>query len=231
VLPKALLLDLDDTILDDSGGLADGWKRACGAATEHGVDAARLLEEVHRYRLWYWSDPERHREGRLDLRAASAHIVGEALKALGHEKPELAAAIGGRYRDLRDAAIRPLPGAVEALEAFRAAGVKLALLTNGAAAAQRRKIERFDLAKYFDHVHVEGERGFGKPDERVYAGAVAALGVSRGEAWSVGDNLVWEVAVPKRMGFFTVWVNRHDATTREAEERPDRVVRSIAELV
>ena len=42
----------------------------------------------------------------------------------------------------------------------------LAMITNGASATQRAKIERFHLAPYFDHILIEGELGFGKPEPR-----------------------------------------------------------------
>ena len=53
----------------------------------------------------------------------------------------------------------------------------LGLVTNGAAAPQRAKIDRFDLARFFDVIVVEGEAGFGKPDRRVFERALGALGV------------------------------------------------------
>ena len=85
----------------------------------------------------------------------------------------------------------------------------LALVTNGAAAPQRAKVERFDLARRFDHVQIEGEHGFGKPEERAYLHAMQALGVAASETWMVGDNLEWEVAAPQRLGIYAIW---HDVT-------------------
>ena len=68
-LPDAVLLDLDDTILDDSGHAARCWVEACAAHASEldGLDPTVLLEAIERVRTWYWSDAERHRMGRLDL--------------------------------------------------------------------------------------------------------------------------------------------------------------------
>jgi putative hydrolase of the HAD superfamily len=119
VLPRALLLDLDDTILDDSGSIHAAWTASCEDAARDvaGLDPAALHAQIDRVRRWFWSDPERHRVGRLDMRAASTRIVDDALRAMGHDRPDVAARIGNAYRDRREAAIRPLPGAIEALEA------------------------------------------------------------------------------------------------------------------
>ena len=88
------------------------------------------------------------------------------------------------------------------------------MITNGASATQRAKIERFHLAPYFDHILVEGELGFGKPEPEVYLKAMAALRSSPADTWCVGDNLEWEVAAPPP----------------GSPVRPDRTVASIAEL-
>jgi hypothetical protein len=60
-LPLAVLLDLDDTILDDSGNVEECWMEACGAhRLELGhPDPAVLCEAIGRVREWYWADPDR----------------------------------------------------------------------------------------------------------------------------------------------------------------------------
>src|SRR5258708_3362925 len=83
--PAAILLDLDDTIIDYGGGADASWRRVCddAAAQVAGLDAHTLLDEIARVRRWYWSDPERHRSGRADLRVASCQIIEQALATLG----------------------------------------------------------------------------------------------------------------------------------------------------
>lgn len=124
------------------------------------------------------------------------------------------------------------PRAIETIEHFRSAGVRTALITNGGASGQRGKVERFALAPYFDCVVIEGEFGVGKPDERVFQHALAAVGCDPSSAWMVGDNLVADIETPHRLGMHTVWV---DADARglpaSAAVRPHRTVGSIAELV
>src|SRR5689334_4374701 len=115
--PRAILLDLDDTILDDEGSVEASWRAVCADAARDiaGLDAVRLFDAIVRVREWFWSDPERAREGRQDLRAASGRIVHAALTSLGHDNPELARAIAHAYRDRRDDAVQPFPGAIEVL--------------------------------------------------------------------------------------------------------------------
>jgi len=231
-LPKAILLDLDDTILNDSGGVEHCWSAACSTCASElaEVDSAALLEAIGRTQRWFWSDRERHREGRLDLGAARRRIVGRALAEVGAD-PALAERIAESYGNQRDAAIQPFQEAIETVRWLRECGSRLALLTNGSAAAQRSKISRFELADLFDSILIEGEVGYGKPDPRIYAQALRNLGVAPAQAWMVGDNLEWDVAQPQLMGVFGIWIDIHGAGLPAGHAvRPDRIVSRLSEL-
>ena len=192
----------------------------------------RSSDAIQKTSKWFWSDPARHRAGRLELDAARREVVRLALLEMGIADTdacgmELATrtAIGGT------SGLTPLPDAIETVRWLRDSGFRLALLTNGAGPAQRRKIARFRLADLFDAILVEGEVGFGKPDERVYRLALDELGVRPADAWMVGDNLEWDVAAPQDLGISGVWIDlRGNGLPEDARVRPEHIVRSLAEL-
>jgi putative hydrolase of the HAD superfamily len=231
--PEAIIFDLDDTLVDDSGDVSACWELACaeGVARLDGLQPEVLMAAIERERDWYWSDPGRHREGRLDLRAASSRIVVQALERLGFSEPELGRLIGHRYRDLREEMISLLPRAIETLEHFRSRGLRLGMATNGSAVGQRAKIERFGLAPYFERIIVEEEFGVGKPHREVYEALFEALGASPKKTWSVGDNLEWDIGGPQAFGAYGIWIDvRGDGLPEGADVKPDRIIRSVAEL-
>ncbi len=145
-LPNALLLDLDDTILDSYGNPDEVWRRLC-------------------------------RE------------------------------LADRFTVVREEAVKPLPGVIDTLQRIREADICLGLLTDGQTRNQRRKIERFSLDGFFDHIQIEEEFGVGKPDEQAFRHALEALGVGPTEAWMVGDNLEHDIGGAQRMGIYGVWVD------------------------
>jgi putative hydrolase of the HAD superfamily len=239
-LPRALFFDLDDTLIDDSSNVDSGWRTAVTEFGPDGLEVDALLRLVHEVRDWYWSDAERHRVGRADLRSTSAWIVGEALRRLGTPDGDLGSTIGNRYRDIREEGQELLPGALETLETLKTLDVRLALLTNGSAESQRGKVLRFGLEPFFDYLCIEGEFGCGKPDERVYQGALTALAAEPRDTWMVGDNLEWDVAAPMRLGITGIWFDRHaagfppSATAKlfnGGRRRPHRIIRSLSELL
>ena len=167
----------------------------------------------------------------MDMKVARQSVARRGLQSVGIDDESLARALAVAYARHRDARLALLPGALETVRRFKAAGCALALVTNGSRRTQRMKIDRFGLEPIFDAIFVEGELGFGKPDPRVYELALSRLGHSPADTWMVGDHLEWDVAAPQKHGIYGVWVNASGTgVPRDSTVRPDLTIRSIAEL-
>jgi putative hydrolase of the HAD superfamily len=233
-LPKAVLLDLDDTILAYDAVVEECWRAVCDrfAHQADGRAPEQLQQAIMGYAAWYWGDPERAHRGRLRLNEARREIVGEALRRIGIEDTALADDIAQGYIALREGNLRPFPGATETLECLRERGARLALLTNGGEEMQRAKIEKFGLARFFDCIVIEGAFGCGKPDPRVYEHALECLDAAPAGAWMVGDNLEADVAGAQQAGIFAIWNDfRGTGLPPDCPVQPDRIIRSLTELV
>ena len=227
---RALLLDLDDTLLDYSGGVDGCWAGACADAAA-GVAQASLLAALAETRRSFWSDPEHNRRQRVDMLRAWTSIATQALQRCGGD-PRLGAAIAEAFASRRRAAMQLFPDARRLLITLRDRGLPLALVTNGDAREQRAKIERHGLAPFFRAIVIEGEFGAGKPDAAVYETAVAALGIAVGaDVWMVGDHLEFDVAGPQRLGLRAAWLDRPGVGVPAGVGiRPDRIVRGLDEM-
>ncbi|HEX5379190.1 MAG TPA: HAD family hydrolase [Phenylobacterium sp.] len=234
-LPPAILFDLDDTIL------ASGHRPAVLLHVAHeyaahlgGLSPVDLADRLEAAFAEFWSDPERHKVGRFDLPTARLGVIADVFARSGAPQlsADLAQAFADRFNACREELMDFFPGALQAVVALKAQGVRLALVTNGSAEVQRAKVERFSLAPLFDHIQIEGEHGFGKPEDRAYLHAMAALGVTPDQTWMVGDHLEWEVAAPQRLGIYAIW---HDHLGQGLPPGsaivPDRIIRSLSELL
>ncbi len=231
--PRAMLFDMDDTILVFDAESEGCWRDAIAEHAQwyDGRTPDQVRAAIREVSDWYWSDAERHRVGRQALPWARRQIVAEAFRRVGLPGEEMAHEVADAYSRLREERIHPMPGAIETLEAFRRAGMPMALLTNGHPDGQQPKIDRYGLTRYFDCILIEGGFGCGKPDPRVFRHALEQLGVAPAEAWMVGDNLVWDVEGAQRVGIIGVWVDwRGRGLPPDATVRPDAIVGSIAEL-
>src|SRR5215471_5017632 len=181
-LPRAMLIDMDDTILSAYGRPEIAWNTiAIEFATELApLPPQEVAAAVLSFARSFWTDAEAAwRLKRGEARRLTVKGGFAALAAAGHRAlpDDLAIRLADRFTAYREEEMFVFPGAHEAIDRLKALGVKLALVTNGAADTQRAKVERFEFAHRFHHIQIEGEHGFGKPEERAYLHAMETLGV------------------------------------------------------
>jgi putative hydrolase of the HAD superfamily len=228
-----VVLDLDDTLINFTGMAEELWRVLCDeSASELGLDGAALHTALMTERVAFWADPELNRFGRHNLGEASRAIVGRAFAALEVGTAEQAAALARQYSDRRHDLVHLYEESIATIETLRERGHRLAMITNGGAESQRAKIVRFDLARHFDCILVEGEFGHGKPDERVYRHVLTELRVDAVDAMMVGDDLERDVAGPQRVGMRGVWIDRAgNGLPPGSAVSPDRIIGSLADLL
>jgi putative hydrolase of the HAD superfamily len=133
-------------------------------------------------------------------------------------------AIAGSYRLTEDTRA--------ALDAARAAGWSLAVVTNGPTAVQSRKVEASGLADLVDAVCISEEVGARKPEPLIFEMAARRSGTTLDRAWMVGDNLDADIAGAHRVGARSVWVKRdYDWLDYTSGTEPDLVAESFPDAV
>ena len=236
-LPRAMLIDMDDTILSAYGRPEIAWNHIAGEFAKElaPLQPQQVAAAVLTYARNFWATAEPAWRLKLEeARRLSVQGGFDALAAAGHPRfpADLAIRIANRFNAYREEEMFVFPGAHDAIDEFKARGVKLALVTNGAAETQRAKVERFAFSHRFDHIQIEGEHGFGKPEERAYLHAMEALGVTARDTWMIGDNLEWEIVAPQRLGIYAIWMDVHgDGLPPGSTVKPDRIIRSLSELL
>ena len=241
-LPKAVLIDLDDTITTFDLTSAPAWRESTEwfvKTYEPAFSVDGLIEKIQETKKWYWSDPDRHKRGRENLVLARREVVMEALQRYAGERyfanpnwelvskereetaPDVivnekyraeeraghAEEYAALYMKLHNERIRPMDGAVEALDVMKESGLRLAVVTNGIADTQREKIERFGLTERFEHIFIDTEIGYSKPDPRIFEYALNKMQLRPEEVWMIGDNIRWDVGGPQAVGITGVWIN------------------------
>lgn len=82
-MPKAVLIDLDDTITTFDLTSAPAWRESTEwfvNTYEPGFSVDELIAKIQETKKWYWGDPDRHKRGRENLVLARREVVMEALK-------------------------------------------------------------------------------------------------------------------------------------------------------
>jgi len=252
---KALIFDLDDTLVVEKASAAAAFVETCKLATErHGIDAEPLhetLRETCRQLWWYhnparayavdvgisswealWSrfsgagdDLQRLRTWAPDYRLHSWH---NALREHGVDDLDFAAQLAETFPTLRCRRHVVYDDVHPALEHFKQSH-RLALLTNGASDLQREKIAGAAIAPYFEEILVAGDIGVAKPHARMFTTMLARLGIEPHEAVMIGDSQSKDVQGAQAVGIKAIWLNR-DNTPRRDPITPDLEVKNLEEI-
>ncbi len=225
--PRAILLDYGGTLVEEAGYDPVAGNRAMLALASY-VPPGLTLDDVN----------ARARRVTAEL-AAKRDTFGvetpwQPLTRLIHD------ALGTKFSismdDLEiafwDASVttRAMPGARDALDAFRAARVPTAVLSNAVFGAHviRHDLDKHGLAEPLSFVMVTADYVVRKPNPLLYDVAAARIGAPPGEIWFVGDRLDTDVAGAKAAGMVGVWLN---CTNAAPSDVPDLTVRDWAELL
>ncbi len=86
---------------------------------------------------------------------------------------------------------------------------KIALLTNGNASSQRRKINTIQIDDLIDYSLVSSEFGVKKPDESIFEYTASQLGLKCEECAYIGDNYNIDVLGSRNAGMLPIYVSRN----------------------
>lgn len=106
------------------------------------------------------------------------------------------------------ACLQPFPGTIEALQALKAAGLPLAILSNGTPAMLDIAVKYCGMSGLFDHIlSADSVRQF-KTSPAVYQLGVDAFARPAGNILFVSAN-GWDACAATWFGYTTFWINRH----------------------
>jgi phosphoglycolate phosphatase len=169
---KAVLLDLDGTLLDTAPELAAAANAMLAEQGLAPLPAGEIRDFIGR---------------------GIPHLVERCLQAAGLPLPcaRLEPALrsfGAHYRRLNGTSSAPFPGVLEGLERLRRSAVRLACVTNKAAAFTAPLLDKTGLAPFFDSVVTADQVGTRKPHPGPFLHACRMLSVAPSEAAVIGDS-------------------------------------------
>lgn len=126
--------------------------------------------------------------------------VTEGLDALAAEAARLLRVCATRY-------IRLYPGVRPALEALRAAGHKLFLLSNAQAAFTAPELRLLDLERCFDAVYLSSDYRCRKPDRRFFEVLLRTQRLDPAECLMIGNDAATDIAGARGVGMAVLYLH------------------------
>ncbi|CAI08487.1 phosphoglycolate phosphatase [Aromatoleum aromaticum] len=168
---RAVLFDLDGTLLDTIADLAEGANRMLAELGR----PTRPLAEIHSF--VGKGIPHLVRRCMTENARASEAEIESAVMVFRRHYSE----VNGRHTTI-------YPGVAETLDAMRAMNLRLACVTNKAGAFTLPLLERMRLDRYFDAVVSGDTLPVKKPDPAVLHHACNLLGIASAQALMIGDS-------------------------------------------
>lgn len=126
--------------------------------------------------------------------------------------------------------VRPYGDATQSLMALKQSGFRIGLISN-ASSYSEEVLTRSGLRDHFDSITLSYRLGCAKPDPSIYMHATNALGMDPKECVFVGDGGDRELEGARRLGFFTILLDRGLPHGAEASRHADRVESSLTAVV
>jgi putative hydrolase of the HAD superfamily len=217
VIPaRAVLFDLDDTLYRERRFALSGFAAVAGAAAEEsGIPASDLFRALQRTL-------------RTGARAEALQRLCSTFR-LPAERVEVLLDVFRTH----EPRLRLPARSARTLAALRS-DWRMAIVTNGPASIQRRKVRALGLAARVDAVVYASEcgTGEGKPAPEPFAAAARKLGVPPDRCVFVGDHPTCDIFGARRAGMRTIRIRQgfHRAAVLAPHEEADAVIRSLDEV-
>ncbi|RDW16921.1 haloacid dehalogenase [Oceanobacillus arenosus] len=252
---KAILFDLDDTLLWDEKSVKTAFEKTSNVAhAKYEIDqevfeqkvrenACRLYASYDVYPFTQmiginpfeglWAEFLDEGEEFRKLKEIAPTYREEAwtlgLQDVGIDNPEFGRELADYFREARKASPFLYEDSLTILDQLKG-DYKLGLITNGSPSLQNLKLEiTQELVPYFSEIIISGDFGRGKPDPTIFEHALKALSLDKNEAIMVGDNLHTDILGANRAGIPSVWLNRHNR--EKGEIKPMYEISNLSELM
>lgn len=198
-----LLLDADETIFDFNRAEHDSLKKVLAARNlPHGEE---ILSQYHRINASLWRAFER---GEVTKDRLRVQRFEELFYQFGFPAGIDPDEISSVYLEQLGESDYLLPGADAFLYALKNDGFNLALITNGVARTQLRRLNKSGLAPLFSHVFVSESIGAQKPLPAFFDAVLAAIDEKdKRKVLVIGDSLGSDIQGAANAGLDSVWYN------------------------
>jgi 2-haloacid dehalogenase len=219
----AKLTGIRACVFDAYGTLFDVNSAARSLAAQLGERWQPLAELWRNKQLqytWLRSLGARH----ADFWQVTGEALDFAMAALKIEDAALRGSLMELYLELA-----PYPEVKASLERLQAAGMKLAILSNGSPRMLAAAAQKAGIATLLDAVLSVEEVGVYKPHPKVYGLACERLGVKAAEICFVSSN-GWDAYSARAFGMKVLWCNRLAQPPEHIPATPDAQITSLAEV-
>lgn len=215
---KAAVFDLDHTLFDRYATI----RKLVPELREHFDLNDGVTDEFFAEELCYGDKHNVHK----GWKGIHKHLVSKGIFRTVPEFSEYTRIVLEHFRNI---AVK-YDFAEEVLRELKKSGYKVALITNGDAPLQYKKLQMLGLRDAFDEIIVSGETPYEKPQKEIFLLMAEKLNIKPEEMLYIGDHPVNDVDGARKAGCIPVWVRTTGTWIFPEIEKPELQVESVKEI-
>jgi putative hydrolase of the HAD superfamily len=235
---RAIAFDVNGTLIEieTEDGMIAAFRAAGHFLTYQGIDLRReelrdlyfqTLKEQQR------ASPEQHPEFdavEIWRKIIDDHASDFTRRLAAEKQAQLPLFLAELHRGISRRRLRLYPYVRDVLDTLRGR-LPLAVVTDAQSAYARGELHQVGLLGYFDPIVVSGDYGYRKPDGRLFAAALAQLGVAAEQTIFVGNDMHRDIYGAREAGMVTVMFNSSQGTKDHHGCVPDHTIDDHRELL
>ena len=191
---KAIIFDLDNTLIDRQKAFKEMLERKFHIL----FDDEELIQKMINDILKWDNNGTVERIDVFKKWAEIYHITKISPEQLDKEWSNESGSVAFLFDDVRDT-LKKLKKKY-----------KIAVLTNGNASSQRRKLNTINIYDLLDYSLVSSEYGVRKPDKKIFEYTAKQLDLKTEECSYVGDNYKIDILGSRNAGMLPVFISRNN---------------------
>lgn len=217
---KAVVFDLDNTLVDFMGMKRQAVDAAIGAMMDAGLN------------LTFDQVKDRIDGIYAELGIEYQKVFDKLLEdVLGYVDPRIISAGIIAYRRAREAALKPYPHVTATLMQLNRQGLRLGILSDAPTREAWLRLCFINFHHFFDHVVTFDDTGERKPSPKPFKLILERLDVAPSEAIMVGDWAERDLAGAKNVGMRTAFAKYGDSFGNQDMSNADVILHDIKQLL
>lgn len=223
----ALLLDIDDTLLDTRAAFFAAIHTVARTWLGH-LDDEQYDDVARRWVADVGGHFRTYTRGEISILEQRRRRAADLQRTFGGEDLDDVAfaawdaAYSAAFRD----SWRLHDDVLPFLDAVGRAGLRVGALSNSSREMSVDKLARLGLAARLPLLGSPEDLGFGKPDRRVFELACARLGTDPAATAYVGDELDVDAQAATAAGLLGIWLDRRGEWSGSVDDRPAGALRA-----
>ena len=216
---KAILFDMDNTLLDFMKMKEEGMKAAVSAMIDAGLD----MEKEEGYKKLFIA----YLKAGIESDTAFTVFLK---KETGKVNPKILAAGINAYLKAKQIFLKLYPDVIQTLKGLKKKKLILGIVTDAPKIKAYQRLLAMKIEKYFDFVIGFEDTGKKKKTEIPLRSALEKLKLEPSEVMMVGDSMKRDIIPAKKLGINTVFA-KYGSSEKVKKIKPDFEIRGISEIL